>query len=148
MGPASFIEHDGEHEHMKQQDQAHAHGPVDVSSAGKRPGLECEWPLHAPATITVEKVAEKPGARQPRFGRLRWREGWDSRRIRDNSPTCQTGTKSMDRIRIEQHSGLGVVWIAGWLFTIGYLKLAFWQGALALLIWPYDLGAALKLVQH
>ncbi len=54
----------------------------------------------------------------------------------------------MDRIRIEQHSGLGVVWIAGWLFTIGYLKLAFWQGALALLIWPYDLGAALKLVQH
>lgn len=54
----------------------------------------------------------------------------------------------MDKIRIEQHSGLGVVWVAGWLFTIGYLKLAFWSGALALLLWPYDLGAALKAVQH
>jgi len=32
---------------------------------------------------------------------------------------------------------------AGWLFTIGYLKLAFWSGALALLIWPYDIGVAL-----
>lgn len=54
----------------------------------------------------------------------------------------------MDKIRIEQHGGLGVLWVAGWLFTIGYLKLAFWPGALAVLLWPYDLGAALKALQH
>lgn len=47
------------------------------------------------------------------------------------------------RIRIEQHSGLGLLWLAGWLFTIGYLDLSFWRGVLALVIWPYFLGADL-----
>jgi hypothetical protein len=47
-----------------------------------------------------------------------------------------------DRIRIEQHSAIGLLWVAGWLFSIGYLKLAFWQGVLALFIWPYYLGTA------
>jgi hypothetical protein len=51
--------------------------------------------------------------------------------------------RSGDRIRIEQHSAVGLVWIAGWLFTIGYLKLGFWPGLLALFIWPFDIGAAL-----
>lgn len=46
------------------------------------------------------------------------------------------------RIRIEQHSSLGLVWFGGWLFTIGYLKLGFWQSVLALVLWPYDLGWA------
>ena len=49
----------------------------------------------------------------------------------------------MDKIRIEQHSGLGLMWIAGWLFTIGYLDLHFWRAVLAVVIWPYDIGAAL-----
>ena len=48
----------------------------------------------------------------------------------------------MERIRIEQHSSVGLAWVAGWLFTIGYLKLSFWQGVLAIIIWPYDIGAA------
>jgi hypothetical protein len=47
------------------------------------------------------------------------------------------------RIRIEQHSSLGLIWMAGWLFTIGYLKLGLWQGILAIVIWPYDIGVAL-----
>ena len=39
---------------------------------------------------------------------------------------------------------LGPVWLIGWLFTIGYCSMPFfWQGVLALLIWPYYLGAAL-----
>lgn len=46
----------------------------------------------------------------------------------------------MEKIKIEQHSSLGVLWIAGWLFTIGFLKLAFWKGVLAVIIWPYYLG--------
>jgi hypothetical protein len=35
---------------------------------------------------------------------------------------------------------MGSLWFIGWLFTIGYLKLAFWKGALALIVWPYYLG--------
>jgi len=44
------------------------------------------------------------------------------------------------RIRVEQHGGLGVIWCAGWLFTIGYLQLTFWKGLLAIAVWPYFLG--------
>ncbi len=50
----------------------------------------------------------------------------------------------MEKIRIEQHSSVGLAWIAAWLFTIGFLKLTFWQGVLAILIWPYYLGLALS----
>ncbi|HEX7078858.1 MAG TPA: hypothetical protein VF363_10570 [Candidatus Eisenbacteria bacterium] len=32
------------------------------------------------------------------------------------------------------------VWIIGWLFSIGFLKLTFWKGVLALIIWPYYFG--------
>ncbi len=40
--------------------------------------------------------------------------------------------------------GLGVVWCIGWLFSIGYLHMPFfWKGVLAIIIWPYYLGAAL-----
>ena len=45
------------------------------------------------------------------------------------------------RIQITQHSSLGAAWFAGWLFTIGYLKLGFWSGVLGLVVWPYLLGA-------
>jgi hypothetical protein len=38
----------------------------------------------------------------------------------------------------------GPVWLIGWLFSIGYCGMPFfWKGLLALLIWPYYLGAAL-----
>jgi len=46
----------------------------------------------------------------------------------------------MERIRIEQHSSLGMIWFAGWLFTIGFLQLMFWKGVLATVLWPYYLG--------
>ena len=44
-------------------------------------------------------------------------------------------------ISIQQHGGLGLFWFAGWLFTLGYLGLGFWKGVLALVVWPYFLGA-------
>ncbi len=44
------------------------------------------------------------------------------------------------KVRIEQHSCFGLIWIAGWLFSIGFLKLGFWQGVFAILIWPYYIG--------
>lgn len=49
----------------------------------------------------------------------------------------------MEKIRIEQHSSVGLLWVAGWLFTIGFAHLAFWKGLLALVVWPYYLGATL-----
>lgn len=48
-----------------------------------------------------------------------------------------------EKIRIEQHSFVGVVWIWAWLFTIGFLGLGFWKGLFAILLWPYYLGIAL-----
>ncbi len=45
-----------------------------------------------------------------------------------------------NRIRIEQHGGLGLIWFAGWLFTIGCLNLSFGKALLAFLGWPYFLG--------
>jgi hypothetical protein len=45
-----------------------------------------------------------------------------------------------ERIKIEQHSFGGLIWIGGWLFSIGFLHLTFWQGVLAVVIWPYYIG--------
>jgi hypothetical protein len=50
----------------------------------------------------------------------------------------------MERIRIEQHGGLGLLWLAAWLFTIGFLHLHFWRDVLALAVWPYYLGVAVS----
>ena len=46
----------------------------------------------------------------------------------------------MEKIRIEQHSVGGLLWIGGWLFTIGFLKLTFLNGVLAIFVWPYYVG--------
>jgi hypothetical protein len=37
-------------------------------------------------------------------------------------------------------SSIGLLWIGGWLFTLGYLKLSFWKGVFAVVVWPYYLG--------
>jgi len=54
----------------------------------------------------------------------------------------------MERIRIEQHSFVGSLWFAAWLFTIGFLRLSFWKAALALLVWPYFLGERFSAFLH
>lgn len=48
----------------------------------------------------------------------------------------------MEKIKIENHTFSGGLWAIGWLFTIGYVGLTFWQGVLAIIIWPYYLGVA------
>jgi len=55
---------------------------------------------------------------------------------------------AMDRIRIIDHGIGGAAWLAGWMFTIGYLKLSFWPGVLAFLIWPYHIGVAVAALHH
>ena len=44
------------------------------------------------------------------------------------------------KIKIEQHSFIGIVWVAMWLFTIGFLNLGFWKGLVAFFVWPFFLG--------
>jgi hypothetical protein len=46
----------------------------------------------------------------------------------------------MENIKITQHSFTGTLWVAAWLFSIGFLRLSFWKGFLAILLWPYFLG--------
>jgi len=49
-----------------------------------------------------------------------------------------------DKQNVRVDTGFGIVWFIGWLFTIGYLKLQFWTGVLAMIIWPYYLGASFR----
>jgi hypothetical protein len=46
-------------------------------------------------------------------------------------------------IRVENSSLFGGLWFIGWLFTLGFAKLIWWQALLALAIWPYYLGSVL-----
>jgi len=48
------------------------------------------------------------------------------------------------KIKIEQHTLTGGVWMAAWMFTLGFLKLSFWQGVIAIVIWPYYIGSFLR----
>ena len=59
-----------------------------------------------------------------------------------------TRGEGMQKIRIEQHTFMGTVWFAGWLFTIGFLHLTFWNGVFALVVWPYFLGAHFSALAH
>lgn len=42
--------------------------------------------------------------------------------------------------KVEVAGIMGPVWIIGWMFTIGFLKLYFFKGLLALIVWPYYIG--------
>ena len=46
--------------------------------------------------------------------------------------------------KVEVSGIMGPLWFAGWLFTIGYVHLGFWKAVLAMVIWPYYLGALLR----
>jgi hypothetical protein len=46
----------------------------------------------------------------------------------------------MEKIKVENHSFTAFSWFAGWLFAVGFLHLEFWQGVLAILLWPYYIG--------
>ena len=58
------------------------------------------------------------------------------------------GTMSEDKpnrtIRVDLAGLTGMIWFGGWLFTIAYTNLPFWQAVLALIIWPWHLGIAAR----
>lgn len=39
---------------------------------------------------------------------------------------------------------VGIIWVIGWWFTIGFCKLVWWKAIIAVVFWAYYLGAALK----
>jgi len=39
---------------------------------------------------------------------------------------------------------MGIIWSFGWLFTIAFAELLWWQAILGIIIWPYYLGLAVK----
>jgi len=46
---------------------------------------------------------------------------------------------------IQVDTGLiGVIWFIGWLFTIAFAKLIWWQALVGIIIWPYYLGLAAR----
>jgi hypothetical protein len=50
--------------------------------------------------------------------------------------------EKIQKTRVQSNScGFGLVWIGSWLFTVGFLHLSFWKGVLAIVIWPYYIGA-------
>ena len=61
---------------------------------------------------------------------------------------AEEGDKPMQKIKVEQHTFMGTAWIGAWLFTIGFLHLGFWQGVLAIVLWPYDLGRHFGSLPH
>jgi hypothetical protein len=56
---------------------------------------------------------------------------------------AQPQKETMQRIRIEQHSVVGMLWFAGWLFSIGILQLPLLKAVLGIIVWPYYLGTRL-----
>ncbi len=60
----------------------------------------------------------------------------------------ETHGKNWQKIRIEQHTFMGMVWFGAWLFTIGFLHLSFWRGVLAIILWPYYIGVHAGALMH
>ena len=50
----------------------------------------------------------------------------------------------MPNPNVKVDTGFGIIWFIGWLFTIGFLKLVWWKAIVALVIWPYYIGAAIS----
>jgi hypothetical protein len=46
--------------------------------------------------------------------------------------------------RIHVDTGVGIFWVIGWMFTIAFAKLIWWQALLGLVVWPYYLGLAVR----
>ena len=49
-----------------------------------------------------------------------------------------------DKPVVQVNSGVGFVWLMGYMFTIGYTRPDIWHILLGILLWPYQLGMALK----
>lgn len=54
--------------------------------------------------------------------------------------TCGDEAERRPRAISVSMPGFGMLWFAGWLFTLGVAQLSFWNAVFALVIWPYFIG--------
>jgi len=47
-------------------------------------------------------------------------------------------------IHVSTGSMVSVVWSIGWMFTIAFAKLIWWKALIALVLWPYYQGLAVR----
>ncbi len=50
------------------------------------------------------------------------------------------------KVKVGSEGACGAIWVIGWMFTIGFLQLVWWKALLALIIWPWYLGVAVRLI--
>jgi len=50
----------------------------------------------------------------------------------------------MDHVIINHQEAVSGLWLIGFMFTLGYLRLGLGKGLLALIIWPFFLGQGLR----
>ena len=65
-----------------------------------------------------------------------------NRRLMKENPVEAQGKSRL--IEVNAGTLVGPLWFMGWLFTIAFAQLIWWQALLALLIWPYYLGLAAR----
>jgi hypothetical protein len=56
--------------------------------------------------------------------------------------------ENVQKIRIQHQPCFGLLWVAAWLFTIGFLHLTLWKGVIAVVLWAYYLGVHFAAVAH
>lgn len=49
-----------------------------------------------------------------------------------------------ERPVVQVQSGVGLVWLMGFMFTIGYTRADVWHILLGIILWPWQLGVALR----
>lgn len=69
------------------------------------------------------------------------RQVWRGSRIGAKSKGV-TSVANTEKIKVD--TGMGTIWVIGWLFTIAYAKLSFWTAVLGMFIWPYYLGVTVR----
>ncbi len=74
-------------------------------------------------------------------GKLRQVE--DIRKVWDDAQAMKERKGSYSHLGVGQPLA-GALWLAGWLFTIAYASLPWWKIILALVVWPYFLGLAVR----
>jgi hypothetical protein len=52
--------------------------------------------------------------------------------------------EAMTRTQPAQNGLAGMLWFAGWLFTIAFAKLVWWKAILGVVLWPYFLALVIR----
>jgi len=52
--------------------------------------------------------------------------------------------KERGHVRVDTAGVIGPIWFFGWLFTLAFAQLSWWQAIVGIIIWPYFLGSALR----